>query len=261
MKIISKLHLAFYICILVYICLIPNTITDAKIFKIILTLSTLSIFILLGTFYTVISFNKKYIGLKKNIYIIIIFLFSSILVFIVLGHTINKQTDNIIWLIVIMVILFLLTTTFQYKIKTKLEKHQFDLIRETKMFLKMGNALEETPIMLAISRMEYLFYGFSISVFIVDNIYFFSGIVVVILLLSIKPLLVIKSEFSKSKLISIKESYFSIISYIFCYLVSVVWFVFFPNLSVLLVGSVSLLALKIYIHRIANKVYDEQNSF
>lgn len=62
MKILTKFHIAFYICLLVYICLILNQSTDVNIIKIILLLLTIGVFIGLATLYTVISFNRNYSG-------------------------------------------------------------------------------------------------------------------------------------------------------------------------------------------------------
>ncbi|MEN1937426.1 hypothetical protein AAIE21_18025 [Paenibacillus sp. 102] len=114
-------------------------------------------------------------------------------------------------------------------------------------------SIEETQLMNTITKLDYFFYGYCIAVFIADDIYIFSAIVSLILLLSIKPLNIIKSEFLNSEFISTKETYFSFINYYFFYVISIVWFMFFPNLSALLIGSISLLTINIYIHRIAKK--------
>lgn len=95
-------------------------------------------------------------------------------------------------------------------------------------------------------------------VLINESIYIFAGVVGIILILSTKYLNLIKIEFLKSELISVKETYFSLASYYFCYLFSIIWAMFFPNLSILLVGGAGLLAIKIYIRRIAEKVYAEK---
>ncbi|MED1442716.1 hypothetical protein P4U24_13110 [Aeribacillus composti] len=68
-----------------------------------------------------------------------------------------------------------------------------------------------------------------------------------------------KKEFLKSWLISVKETYLSIVAYYFFYLISIVWAFFIPNLAILLFGAASLLAIKIYTRRVADKVYEEQN--
>lgn len=100
--------------------------------------------------------------------------------------------------------------------------------------------------------------AFCIAVFIAEDIYIFTGVVGIILILSVKYLRALKFEFLKSGLISVKETYLSIGSYYFFYLLSIIWTIFIPNLSTLLVGAASLLAIKIYIRRIAEKVYEEK---
>ncbi|KZN95535.1 hypothetical protein EW027_11110 [Aeribacillus pallidus] len=79
------------------------------------------------------------------------------------------------------------------------------------------------------------------------------------MILSIKYVQHIKKEFLKSGRISVKETYLSIVAYYFFYLISIVWAFFIPNLAILLVGAASLLAIKIYTRRVADKVYEEQN--
>lgn len=260
MKIITKFHIGFYLCLVVFICLIPNNSTDANIFKIILLLLAIGIFIGLATLYTVISFNRKYAGVKLYSYVIVILMFLEGMLFLPLGHTLYQKTGSIMTLILIMVIFFITTNIMEHKVKAILAIKEFDLMKETKIFLKMGHRLEEdTPLLKIITKLDYFFYGFCIGVFIAEDIYTFSAIVGLILLLSIKPLNIIKGEFLKSGLMSKKETYFSLICYYLCYLISIVWFSYFPNLSALLVGSVSLLAIKIYIHRIAKKKYDDEN--
>lgn len=264
MKIITALNLIFYISLSGFIYSIPHTTVDFDIYKIILFLLTLVVFILLSTFYIMVLFNKRYLGIKKYIYLDVACMVCGIVTFLTLGHTIYKKTDSILsilFLELILIILFLFSVFLQYKIKKILANNQYNLMKEVKMFSKMGQALEGTPLMKAGSKIEYLLYFYAITIAVVENIYIFSGIVGIILILSTKHLKVIKDEFLKSGFISVKETYLSIISYYFFYLLSIVWIIFIPNLSVLLVGSASLLVIKIYIHRIANKLYDEKNDF
>jgi hypothetical protein len=86
-------------------------------------------------------------------------------------------------LIAMFIILFIVSNLLNYKIKKIVEEQEFDLMKEVKLFYKMGQALDETPINHAISKLDYLFYGFSIAVFIAEDIYIFAGVVGVILIL------------------------------------------------------------------------------
>lgn len=140
-----------------------------------------------------------------------------------------------------------------------MEELQFDLMKEVKLFYKMGQALDETPINNAVSRLDYMFYVFCIAVFIAEDIFIFVGVVGVILVLSTKYLRALKTEFSKSGFISVRETNLSLGGYYFFYLLSIIWTIFIPNLSTLLVGALSLLGIKIYIRRIAEKVYEEKS--
>jgi hypothetical protein len=260
MKNMMRLHIIYYLCLLLFILNISQSSTDANILKIILFLLTIGIFIFLCTYYIVLSFNKKISGVRKFSNINVGIMCGGIILYLTFGHIIYTKMNSMILLLSLFIILFIVSNILNYKIKKIVEEQQFDLMKEVKVFYKMGQALDETPINNAISKLDYLFYGFCIAVFIAEDIYIFAGVVVVILILSIKYLGAIKSEFLKSGLISVKETNLSIGGYYFFYLFSIVWMTFIPNLSTLLVGAASLLAIKIYIRRIAEKVYEEKNS-
>lgn len=159
----------------------------------------------------------------------------------------------------IFILLFIASNLLNLKIKKVIEDIQFNFWEEAKLFYKMGQAIEKTPLWNASNKLDYLLYAFAATIVLInESIYIFAGVVGIILILSTKYLNLIKIEFLKSELISVKETYFSLASYYFCYLFSIIWAMFFPNLSILLVGGAGLLAIKIYIRRIAEKVYAEK---
>jgi hypothetical protein len=259
MKLMMNLHFVYYVCLVAFILTIPHISTDANIFKLILFLLTLGVFILLCTFYIVLSFNKKFRAVRKYSYINVGCMCLGIVAFLTLGHVAYARTNSIAFLMAIFIVLFIASSVSNFKIKNILEDVQFDLIKEVKLFYNMGLALEKTPLYHAVTKLDYMFAAFCIAVFIAGNIYIFAGVVGIILILSIKYVRHIKKEFLKSGLISVKETYLSIVAYYFFYLISIVWAFFIPNLSILLVGAASLLAIKIYTRRNADKVYEEQN--
>jgi hypothetical protein len=259
MKIMMRLHILYYLCLLVFILTIPKLSTDANILKIVLFLLTLAVFIFLCSYYIVLSFNKKISAVKKYSNINVGVMCGGIILTLTFGHIIYTKWNNLVLLLTIFIILFIISNFLNYKIKKIVEEQQFDLMNEAKLFYKMGQALDETPINNSISKLDYLFYAFCIAVFIAEDIYIFAGAVGVILILSIKYVRAIKSEFLKSGLITVKETNFSIAGYYFFYLFSIVWMILIQNQSTLLVGAASLLAIKIYIRRIAEKVYEEKN--
>lgn len=259
MKLMIRLHLIYYLCLLLFILSIPNHSTDANIFKLVLLLAILGVFIFLCTFYIVLSFNKKISAVRKYSNINAGIMCCGIILYLILGHMIYTKLSSMIVQIVIFIILFIVSNILNYKIKKIVDEHQFDLMKEVKLFYKMGQVLDATPINSAISKLDYLFYAFCIAVFIAEDIYIFAGVVGIILIVSIKYLRAIRLEFLKCGLISVKETYLSIGGYYFFYMLSIIWMFFIPNLSALLVGAASLLAIKIYIRRIAEKVYEEKN--
>jgi hypothetical protein len=258
MKLLMRLHIIYYLCLLLFILTIPHQSIDANIFKLVLFLLTIGEFIFLCTFYIVLSFNKKIRAVRKYSNINVGIMCCGIILFLTFGHVIYTKWDTMLLPISIFIILFVLSNLLNYKIKEIVEEHQFDLMREVKLFYKMGQALDETPINIAVSRLDYMFYAFSIAVFIAEDIFIFVGVVGVILILSTKYLRALKAEFLKSGLISVRETNLSIGGYYFFYLLSIIWTIFIPNLSTLLVGALSLLGIKIYIRRIAEKVYEEK---
>lgn len=260
MKIMMRLHILYYLCLLVFILSVPMLSTDANIFKIVLFLLTLGVFIFLCSFYIVLSFNKKISAVKKYSNLNVAIMCGGIILILTFGHNIYTKLNSLVLLLSIFMILFIVSNLLNYKIKKIVEDRQFDLMKEAKIFYKIGQALDETPINNAISKLDYLFYGFCIAVFIAEDIYIFAGVVGVILILSIKYIRDIKMEFLKSGLISIMETHLSIAGYYFFYLFSIVWMMFIPSISTLLVGAASLLGIKIYIRRIAEKVYEEKNA-
>lgn len=258
MKIMMRLHIIYYLCLLLFILNIPQHSTDANIFKVVLFLLTLGVFIFLCTYYIVLSFNKKISAVRKYSNINVGTMCCGIILYLSFGHIIYTKWNNLILLITIFIILFIVSNFLNYKIKKTVEVHKFDLVKEVKKFYRMGQALDETPINNAITKLDYLFYAFCIAVFIYEDIYIFAGVVGVILIVSIKYLRALKAEFLKSGLITVNETYLSIVSYYFFYLLSIIWTIYIPNLSTLLVGASSLLFIKIYIRRIAEKVYEEK---
>lgn len=146
----------------------------------------------------------------------------GIVAFLTLGHVAYARTDSIAFLMAIFIVLFIASSVLNFKIKNILEDVQFDLIKEVKLFYNMGLALEKTPLYHAVTKLDYMFAAFCIAVFIAGNIYIFAGVVGIILILSIKYVQHIKKEFLKSGLISVKETYLSIVAYYFFYLISIV---------------------------------------
>jgi hypothetical protein len=260
MKIMMRLHILYYLCLLLFILNIPQLSTDANIFKIILFLLTIGVFIFLCTYYIVLSFNRKISGVRKFSNLNVGIMCGAIILYLTFGHNIYMTMNSLAGLLTLFILLFIVSNILTYKIKKIMEEHEINFMEEVKLFYKMGQALDETPINHAITRLDYLFYGFSIAVFIAEDIYIFAGVVGVILILSIKYLGAIKLEFLKSGLLTVMETRLSIGWYYFFYLISIVWMMFIPNLSTLLVGAASLLVIKVYIRRIAEKVFDEKNN-
>ncbi|MFP7300361.1 hypothetical protein [Neobacillus niacini] len=258
MKLLMRLHIVYYLCLLLFILAIPHRTTDANIFKIILFIATIGLFIFLCTFYIVLSFNKRIRAVRIYSNMNAGIMCCGIILFLTFGHMIHIKWNTIILHIALFNILFVLSNVLNYKIKEILENHQFDLMKEVKLFYKMGQALDETPINQAISRLDYMFYAFCIAVFIAEDLFIFIGVVGVILILSIKYIRAINVEFLKSGIITERETNLSIGSYYVFYLLSIIWTIFIPNLSALLIGALSLLGIKIYIRRIAEKVYEEK---
>jgi hypothetical protein len=259
MKLLLRLHISYYLCQLLFILAIPHQSTDANIFKLILFLLTIGIFIFLCTFYIVLSFNKKIRAVRKYSNINVGIMCCGIILFLTFGHVIYTKWNIMLLPISLFIILFVASNLLNYKINKVVEELQFDLIKEVKLFYKMGQVLDETPINNAVSRLDYMFYAFCIAVFIAEDIFIFVGVVGVILILSTKYLRALKTEFLKSGLISVRETNLSLGGYYFFYLLSIIWTIFIPNLSTLLVGALSLLGIKIYIRRIAEKVYEEKS--
>jgi hypothetical protein len=261
MKWMMRLHITFYLVLLAFILAIPQKSMDGNILKLALFLCTIGIFILLTTYYVVLSFNKKIEAVKKYAYFNVGLMCFDIIVFLTLGHLIYTKMTGIGVLLSIFLALFLVSNILNFRIQKIIADQKFDFMKEVKLFYKMGRALDETPLNNAISKLDYLFYGYSAAVFVSENIYFFAAVVGIILILSIKYLRAIRGEFLKSRLITKNETYLSIISYYFFYLLSIIWMFFIPNISTLLVGAVSILPIKIYIRRIAEKVYEEKEAY
>ncbi|MCR8850454.1 hypothetical protein NQ095_18715 [Rossellomorea sp. SC111] len=255
MKILSKLHIVFYISLLVYICLIPNHSTDSNLVKVLFTLTSLGLFIGITAVLSVVTFNKAFSTEKKYAYAIVFLLLLNVVLYLPLGHSLYEKTDSLVLLISMMVAFFIITNILMYKMKDSLLKKDFDYSGELRQFLRMGDSLKGTPLMKVVNRLDYFFYAYCIAVFIAEDLFLFTAVVMIILLLSVKPLKELTNEFSKSDLISKKETVFAVSAYYGCYAISIIWFWFFPNLSALLIGSVSLLTIKNYIHRVAKENY------
>jgi hypothetical protein len=258
MKIMMSLHLIYYFVLLAFMLFIPQG-EDANVSKIVMFLLILGAFIFLCTFYIVLSFNKKIKAIKKYYYLNIALMCSGIILYLTFGHMIYKQMNSLVVLIVVFILLFIASNLLNYKILQITKNLQFDFMKEVKLFYKMGQALEETPIINAISKLDNLFIAFAVLGAISQSIYFFTAIVAIILIVSHKYLRILKVEFLKSQLISEKESNLSMTSYYFFYLLSIFWAYYIPNLSVILVGGASIILLKLNVHKIAEKVYEEKN--
>lgn len=259
MKLLMRLHIVYHISLLLFILLIPSHSTDANIGKVILFLATIAGLIFLATFYVVISFNKTILAAKKYSYGNVALMVAEVIFFLTLGHTLYDHGISIRIFVFIFIGSFILSQLLNFKIVNIAEKTSFKLMEEVKLFMQVGKAIEETPLSGAISKLDYLLYAFCIAVFIAEDIYIFAGAVIVILLLSMKSLKIIKQEFTSHELISAAEMRFAILAYHGCYLAALLWAVMMPNLSVLLIGSLSILPLKIYVRRIAEKLYEEKN--
>ncbi|WP_226646268.1 hypothetical protein [Mesobacillus subterraneus] len=258
MKLLKRLHIAYHISLLLFILLIPSQSTDANIGKVILFLTTIVGLIFLVTFYVVISFNKSLQAAKKYSYGNVALMAAEVILFLTLGHTLYEHGFSIRTFVFIFIGLFILSQLLNFKIMSITAKSSFKLMEEVKLFMKVGKAIEETPLSGAISKLDYLFYAFCMAVFIAEDIYIFTGAVIVILLLSRKSLKIIKQEFTSHELISANEIRFAILAYHGFYLAAILWTMMMPNLSAILIGSLSILPIKIYIRRIAEKVYEEK---
>ncbi|AYV69541.1 hypothetical protein C2I06_23390 [Niallia circulans] len=94
MKILLRLHLVFYISLFAFMLAIPYNSMDANIFKMILFLVTLSVFILILTCYIVLSFNKEIKAIKKYIYANIVMMIIGIIGFLTTAFLKNLYTKN-----------------------------------------------------------------------------------------------------------------------------------------------------------------------
>ncbi|WP_167832229.1 hypothetical protein [Mesobacillus selenatarsenatis] len=258
MNLLMRFHIVYHISLLLFILLIPSHSTDANIGKVILFLTTITGLIFLVTFYVVISFNKTIQAAKKYSYGNVALMAAEVIIFLTLGHTLYDQGLSILIFVFIFISFFILSQLLNFRIMSITAKSSFELMEEVKLFMHVGKAIEETPLSGAISKLDYLFYAFCMAVFIAEDIYIFAGAVIVILILSMKSLKIIKQEFSSHELISANEMRFAILAYHGCYIAAIFWTMMMPNLSVLLIGSLSILPLKIYVRRIAEKVYEEK---
>lgn len=258
LKQLMRLHIAYHISLLLFILLIPSHSTDTNIGKLILFLTTIAGLIFLVTFYVVLSFNKTIQAARKYSYGNVALMVAEVIFFLALGHTLYDYGVSTWVFVFIFISIFILSQLLNFKIMSITAKTSFELMEEVKLFMQVGKAIEETPLGGAISKLDYLFYAFCIAVFIAEDIFIFAGVVIVIQLLSMKSIKVIKREFTSHELISTNETRFAILSYHGCYLAATLWAMMMPNLSVLLIGSLSILPIKIYVRRIAEKVYEEK---
>ena len=261
MKLLMRLHIAYHISLLLFILLIPSHSTDANIGKVFLFLTTVAGLIFLVTFYVVISFNKTIQAARKYSYGNVALMVAEVIFFLTLGHTLYNNGVSTWMFVFIFISIFILSQLLNFKIMSITSKSSFELMEEVKLFMQVGKAIEETPLSGAISKLDYLFYAFCIAVFIAEDIFIFAGAVIVILLLSMKSIKVIKQEFTSHELISTNETRFAILAYYGFYLAAILWTMMMPNLSVLLIGSLSILPIKIFVRRIAEKVYEEQKKY
>jgi hypothetical protein len=264
MKILKTLNILYYACILAFIYLIPNVSEDAKIIKLILFLLTIGIFVLSASFYSMISFNKIYLGIKKYLYTNIGMMLIGIFATLSFGHPVYKMTDNLLILNGLFLVTFLSSLFSQNKINTILAKNHFDLMKEISMFFKMGHALEATALWKPLGKIDNYLLVYAVAVGIATEaidyrLHIAVAVAGTILILAIRYLKIIKTEFLQSGLITSKETNLSIIVFYLSYFLSIVWMYFFPNLSVVLIASVSMLGIKLYAHRIAINVYNEKN--
>lgn len=255
MKILLRLHLVFYISLFAFMLAIPYNSMDANIFKMILFLVTLCVFILILTCYIVLSFNKEIKAIKKYIYANIVMMIIGIIGFLTLGHVYYSENQGPIFMIIIIGVLFIISHVLNLQMKRIVEHYNIDVISEVKLFYKMGKIIENTPISNAATKLDRISYGFCIVVFIAENMVIYICAIGIILLFSIKYLNQLRREFLKSNLVSKAETYFSIVAYVLCYLISIFWHYYFQNISTIIVGPLGLLFLKIYIQRIAVKIY------
>ncbi len=260
MKLMIGLNLSYYLCLLVYIMSIPQDSFDSYILKLILFILCLGTFVLLIYSYIIISFNKKIKSIKHFFNLTLSLMCIGTVLLLILGPEIYKKTNSIVMLMGICIVLLIASNVLFFKIQKITEIFKLDFIQETKIIYKMGKAIDKTPLNNAITKLDYLFLAYCIAYFNVGNIYIFVCIIGIILILSTKYLKIIKTDFLNSGLISVKETYLSLISYYFCYIFSIIYAIFIQNVSVLLVGGASLLAIKIFIRRIAEKLYEEKNS-
>ncbi len=165
MKILTKLHIVFYISLLIYICLIPNNSTDSNIVKVLFTLIILALFIGMTAMLSVVTFNKEFSTEKRYAYAIVFLLLLNVVIYLPLGHSVYEVTSSLLLLICIMAALFILTNILVYKLKDSLLRKGFDYSGELKQFLKMGDSLKGTPLMKMVNRLDYFFYGYCIAVF------------------------------------------------------------------------------------------------
>lgn len=260
MKLLVKLHLVFYISLFAFMLAIPYNSMNANIIKIILFLVTLGVFILALTVYIVLSFNKEIKAVKRYTYANTVMMIIGIISFLTLGHVYYSRIQNSIFMVFIFGVLFIISHLLNFKMKQIVDYYNIDVISEVKLFYKMGKVLEDKPISNAATKLDRISYVFCMIVFIAENMVIYICAIGIILLLSIKYLNILRNEFLISNLVSKAETYFSIVAYVLCYLLSILWHYYFQNISTVIVGPLGLLFLKIYIRRIAVKIYEETNS-
>lgn len=74
----------------------------------------------------------------------------------------------------IFILLFIASNLLNLKIKKVIEDIQFNFWEEAKLFYKMGQAIEKTPLWNASNKLDYLLYAFAVNDFsespIVDGV-------------------------------------------------------------------------------------------
>lgn len=263
MRILTKLNMSYYVILLALICTIPYNSTNVSIFRFVLFFLILGVLFFIIIFYGLLSFNKKYTEIKKYLYLDAACLGFGFISFVTFSHALYLK--SVLVLPIMYLLLFLISIQLQSKIRKILSANNYSIMKEVNLFFNMSNEFEGKPLMEALKKIDRLLLlycaAIGISLGFSGNIYILLAVVIIVLFQSIKPLNVIKTECLNSKLVSIKETYFFQIFYYFCYTLSFVIFYFFPNMTVLFIGATSQLFIKIYVNRLALKIYDDKNNF
>lgn len=220
-------------------------------------IAVLLVFILMCALYAIIIFEEKYKDVKVHIYLNILTMVISIGSFFTVGKRLYNISGNFLIILPIFLALIILSFSLQKKINAFLTSANFNLIKEISKFLDFGTQMADTQFGTAMGKLDtYCIIFGGISPLLVSfSIYVYAVSVIIFLLISTKWIGIIRTELLRSPVISKKQVYHSVVSYYSFYLLSIVWGGYFPNVSIILINGLSMLLIKVMIHRMAKQIY------